>query len=298
MIISKLLDNLYRIYRIIGRLLIKYSLNPRPSSSPYVTGDGFRNFADYIYDNLKKDFDVNKVKEKDVIFVGDSNIKKFLGEIHPKIKSSYILVTHNGDEMIDKEAVNMMDGKILKWYGINVLVSNPKVIPIPLGIENKHYYVLGITSIFDRVIKKSIIKINRIFYGFTVLNNVMERQQALDVLKVNNLSDTYKKWMNFYQYLHMLATYKFVASPPGSCVEGHRTWDTLCIGSVPIVKNSITMEYFKKIGLPIWVVDDWHELDTVNEEILDKKFKEIRGNYNEEVLYMDYWIDKIKNIKD
>lgn len=296
--VRKLPDILFRTYRIIGRILIKYSSNPRPSSYPYITGDGFRNFADHIYDDLQKDFDVNKVKYKDIIFVGDSNIKKFLSEIHPKIKSSYILVTHNGDEMVDEDAVKMMDDKILKWYGINILVSNPKVIPIPLGIENKHYYVLGIPYIFNRVIKKNVAKINRIFYGFTVVNNISERQQAMDVLKVNQLADTYKRWMNFFQYLPFLSTYKFVASPPGSCVEGHRTWDALYIGSIPIVKSSVTIDYFEKIGVPLWSVKNWHELDNLIEKDLADTFESIKKKCNSETIYMDYWIDKIKNIKD
>ncbi|HAS85077.1 MAG TPA: hypothetical protein DCS23_03355 [Candidatus Yonathbacteria bacterium] len=295
---QKLFDLIFRIYRIAGRILIRYSSNPRPSSYPYITGDGFRNFADHIYDDLRKDFDVGSVRDKDVIFVGDSNIKKFLTEVHPKIESPYVLVTHNGDAVIDQEIFSMADDKIIKWYGINVLIANSKVVPIPLGIENKHYYVLGIPSIFNRVIMKNIAKMDRIFYGFTVVNNLGERQQAMDVLKVNPLADTYKRWMNFFQYLPFLATYKFIASPPGSCVEGHRTWDALYIGSVPIVKSSITIDYFEKIGIPLWSVRDWHELDNLSEKDLADKFESIKKNSNYEPLYMDYWTDKIRNIKD
>lgn len=296
--IQKIFDLIFRAYRIMGRIFIKYSSNPRPSSYPYITGDGFRSFADHICDNTSNSFDASKVKENEIIFVGDSNIKKFLTEIHPKINARYILVTHNGDEMVDKEAFGLTDDKILKWYGINILVRNSKVVPIPLGIENKHYYVLGIPYIFNRVIKKNIAKINRIFYGFTVVNNIAERQAALDVLKVNNLADTYTRWMNFFQYLPFLATYKFVASPPGSCVEGHRTWDALYIGSVPIVKNSITIDYFEKIGVPLWKVNDWHELDNLSEKDLKDKFESIKSSANFEPLYLDYWVDKIRNKED
>lgn len=295
---QKIFDRLYCIYRVAGRILIKYSSNPRPSSYPYVTGDGFRNFADHIYDNICTVFAPEKVKEKDVIFVGDSTIKKFLTEIHPKIKSSYILVTHNGDAMVDQEVFSLIDGKILKWYGINILVSYPKVVPIPLGIENKHYYVLGIPTIFKKVVRKNFQKKNRIFYSFTVANNASERQSALDVLKNSSLSETFKKWLNFYDYLHLLAMYKFVASPPGSCVEGHRTWDALYIGVVPIVKSSVTIDYFEKIGVPLWSVKDWHELDNLSEKDLENKFETIKRSSNHAPLYMDYWTDKIRNMKD
>lgn len=296
--INFLLDVLFKVYRTIGRLIIKYSSNPRPHSYPFITSDGFRKIADHIYDNVCKNFVPEKVKERDIVFVGDENIEKFLTEIHPKIKVNYILITDNGDNTIDQKVFDLAKDKILKWYGINVLISDPRIIPIPLGIENKHYYVCGIPAIFNNVIKKNHSKRNRIFYGFSVFNNKEERQPAMDVLKVNSLAETFKRWMNFYQYLNLLATYKFVASPPGSSVEGHRTWDALYIGIIPIVKSSITTDYFEKIGVPLWVIKDWHELDNISEKDLEEKFESIKKNSKIETIYMDYWIDKIKNVKD
>lgn len=291
-------DILFRIYRVAGRLIIKYSSNSRPDSYPFITSDGFRDLANHVYDDFCKDFIPEKVKYKEIVFVGDENIEKFLVEIHPKIKANYILITNNGDNVINQKVFDLAKDKILKWYGINVLISDPRVIPIPLGIENKHYYVCGIPAIFNMVIKKNFTKKNRIFYGFSVFNNKEERQPAMDVLKINPLSETFKRWMNFYQYLNLLATYKFVASPPGSSVEGHRTWDALYIGIIPIVKSSITTDYFEKIGVPLWVVKDWHELDSLTEKNLAEKFENIKKNSKIETIYMDYWIDKIKNVKD
>src|SRR6185503_11421758 len=101
--------------------------------------------------------------------------------------------------------------------------------------------VLGIPAIFNSVEQKNILKKPRIFYAFTTANNKIEREPALNALRRNIFSETITKWLNFYDYLHLLATYKFVASPPGSCVEGHRTWDALYIGVVPIVKSSRTI---------------------------------------------------------
>ena len=296
---QKIYDFCYRLFRIAGRTLIKYSSDPRPASSPYVTGDGFRKLAQFIYDGTINNVVPDRVKEKDIIFVGDSKIKKFLREIHPLIKNRYVLITHNGDEAIDEEALELAGDKVIKWYGINVVVNNSKVIPLPLGIENKHYYVNGIPLWFNRIrSKESTSRLNRIFYGFTPGTNFTERQPALDVLKKLSVAETFKTWMNFKQYLDLLATYKFVASPPGSSVEGHRTWDALYIGIVPIVKQSITTDYFKSIGVPVWVVADWHELNDYDESKLIAKFQEVRSGVDESILFMYYWSDKIKGIKD
>src|SRR5574340_1304950 len=111
--------NLVKFSRVIRRSLIRYSKNPRPASYPYITGDGFRQMADHIYDNSSNNFDPALVKENDIVFIGDSNIKKFLRSFHSQIKNRYIAISHNGDEQIDEETVNFFDEKIIKWYGIN-----------------------------------------------------------------------------------------------------------------------------------------------------------------------------------
>lgn len=295
---TKIYDQLYRLFRISGRMMIKYSRDPRPASLPYFTGDGLRKIANYIYDDTIKNVVPENVKEKDIIFVGDSNIEKFLKEIHPKIKNKYVLITHNGDSVVNQKYFDLAKYKILKWYGINVTVKDDKVIPLPLGIENKHLFVLGIPLLFNNLRKKNIERKNKIFYGFSVNTNREERQVALDILKSSPHTETTSKWLNMKKYLDLLANYKFVASPPGSCVEGHRTWDALYLNIVPIVKKSITTEYFKKIGLPIWMVSDWHELDNLTENELKEKFDEIRKDFNESAIFIDYWKDKILNLKD
>ncbi len=291
-------DFLFRLYRILGRKAIKYSNNPRPGSAEFVTGDGFRSLANHIYDKLTPDIDTEKVKERDIVFVGDSIIRKFLKEIHPLIKNNYILVTHNGDEAVDDSLFSLTNDKILKWYGINILVNNPKVIPIPLGIENKHWYHCGIPSIFNWVIKKNLPKVSKIFYGFTVGTNAKERAGALEVLKAHPLAETLPYWMNYPMYLKLLSTYKFTLSPPGSSVEGHRTWDALYIGTVPIVKESVTINYFKKIGVPLLSLSNWKELEKFDSQSLDRTFDEIHKNSKKETLYMSYWADKIRTLKD
>ncbi|OIO19913.1 MAG: hypothetical protein COY69_00860 [Candidatus Magasanikbacteria bacterium CG_4_10_14_0_8_um_filter_32_14] len=295
---NKHLSNfIFKIYRIIGRLLIKYSFNSRPSSLPFITGDGFRNIADYIFDDTLKNVVPEKVKEGQIIFVGDSNIKRYFREIHNLIKVKYIIITHNGDEFVDKDIIKMMDEKIIHWYGINIDICNDLVTPLPIGIGNKHFFVTGIPLIFKRVILKNYFKKNKIFYLFTVATNRTERENALECLKKNYFAETIDKMINFNEYLHLSSKYKFIASPPGSCVEGHRTWEAIYTKSIPIVKRSITTEYFEKIGLPIWVINDWSEIDQFDETGLAKKYDEIMTSSDLTAIYIDYWFDKIYKSK-
>lgn len=296
--LNKITDFVYRMYRIIVRQMIKYSSNPRPASYPFITGDGFRALAQHIYDDLHPTIDPGMVKENDIVFVGDSRIKNFLKKINPDIKNKYVLITHNGDESVDEEAASMMSDNIIKWYGINVTTTHPKIIPIPLGLGNKHYYVTGIPSIFINTAKKNYKKNNKIFYGFITSTNPAEREPALAIIKRNKFAETVVKWLSFQKYMRLLATYKLVLSPPGSSVEGHRTWEALYVGVIPIVKSSVTMDYFKKLNMPLWVVKDWNEIDKIDEKAIEENFDKLTRTGSQEVLYMNYWKDKIMGHKD
>jgi hypothetical protein len=291
---NKLTNVSHRIYRITRRLIIRYSFDPRPSSYPYITGDGFRKVADHIYDNKYQDFKSEKVCKYDIVFVGDGNIKKFLTEIHPNIKNPYILITHNGDELIDQIAASMIDDKIIKWYGANVMINHSRIIPLPLGIGNKHYYVTGLPSVFKKINKKTYTKINRIFYKFNPLTKPEARWPALTSMQNNKLADTTAQWLNFPNYMKLLTKYKFVISPEGNGPDCHRTWEALYVKTVPVVKNSNEIKVFRNLNLPIWVINEWNDLNKYTENDLSKKYEELMRNSNFEPLYMIYWVNQIK----
>ncbi len=288
-------DFLFRTYRVLGRKLLAHSKNPRASSLPFVTGDGFRELADHIFDDLAVTLNPADIQVGDTVFVGDSLIQKFLETIHPHIVGTYTLITHNGDAVVDQTVFERARDKVTTWYGINVIYSHPQIIPIPLGIENKHHFVCGIPAIFHWIRKQHTPKSNKIFYGFTISTNPTERQAAFDVISKHSAAETLTVWRNFLTYIIQLAKYKFVLSPPGSSTEGHRTWDTLYIGGVPIVKSSVTTEYFKSIGVPLLVVHEWNEMNDLTEETIESTYKEIMHQGNHQTLYFDYWKNLILN---
>ena len=71
----------------------------RSSSLPYLSGDTFRAYADFVIDetNLGSPFSAKKVKPGNTIFLKVDYLEHFFRKIHPKIRSRYILITHNGD---------------------------------------------------------------------------------------------------------------------------------------------------------------------------------------------------------
>jgi len=253
--------------------------------------------AQHIFDNTSRTLSGDDVAEGDIVFVGDSLIEEFIEKVHPQITSQYTLVTHNGDAVITKTLFDQIHDKLLMWYGINMQYTHPKIVPLPLGIENKYFFVNGITTIFDYVEKKCSEKKDKIFYGFSVGAHPVERGAALKNIQINPNGETLTAWRGFFFYLVILNTYKLVLSPPGSCEEGHRTWDTMYIGSVPIVKNSPTTEYYKKIGVPLISVQDWEELQKFDTLFIQTEYDKAIAQSDRHTLTLDYWVNKIKNLE-
>lgn len=286
----------FRIKRGVFRRLIKISSNPHPTSYPYISGDTFRSMANMIYDRDLNTIKTNQVTPNTIIFVEAAWIEKFFKNIHPQISNPYTLITHNGDNLIDEIMARYLDDKIIHWYAMAVLTNNPQITPLPAGLENLSYYNNGIPRLFDRFRKvKKKIKKNRIVFNFTIETNKEERQQAYDLLTKNPLADKIEGFPNAKRYLKTIIEYKFIACPPGNGIDSHRLWEALYLGLVPITKSSLLTEYFKNLGLPIWLIDDWTELSNLTETMLEKKYQELRGGKREEVLFADYWFNMIKN---
>ena len=56
--------------------------------------------------------------------------------------------------------------------------------------------------------------------------------------------------------------YAFVVSPHGNGLDCHRTWESLVLGNIPIVKRSSIDPLYE--GLPVVIVDDWREITPEN----------------------------------
>ena len=279
------------------RQRVKLSGNPRPSSYPYISGDSFRVVANHIYDEMSGVINVESVREGDVIFVSTFLVERFFQEVHPRIQVRYRLITHNSDAAVDGRLVRYIDDKIIQWYAQNNTVSHPKVVPIPIGLENLHYQANGIIRPFDELRQGGVAgrKKDRILFGFSVQTNPLEREPVHRLLTSYRCADEIEVRLPGKRYLKKISSYKFVASPPGNGIDTHRTWEAMYLGVVPIVKHSVATAYFQRLRLPLWIVHEWRELESVGESCLSEMYEQMMGRFNTPALFMDYWTGRIRS---
>lgn len=261
----------------------------KPSSFPFLSGDTFRSICNHVYEEkTMNSFSFDDVREGDLIFCESRLIKIFFADARIKIKRPFILLSGNGDQNIDSSYLPLIPENLIIWFAQNIAISHQKVRPLPIGLENAALHWHGIVGDFKKIRGSLPVKKPRILFGFTIGTNAMEREPAFKVLINHPASDRLSP-INTKAYKRILANYSFVASPPGNGLDCHRTWEALYLNVIPIVKKSIMTESFER-ELPLWLIDDWRELETYDENGLQEKYDTIwNGSWNRDALWLPYW---------
>lgn len=282
----------------------------------YVSGNAFRSISNFTFVELYTEFWIDSTPESffrdqadniiqgvslgDIVFVQSHLLDRFFEKVHPKISSPYILITHNGDMTVgEKYQPFFEDAKIIKWFAQNVSVENEKLVPIPIGVENRYWYVKRTLDekLFFNVSKMEHQR-NKLAYLNIALHTFEEERKFVRNFFRKKSFVVYGGKKSFSNYLKDLKRHRFCISPSGNGVDCHRTWESLLMGSIPVVrpivkstgKRAYGNEFLYK-NLPVIIVNDWEE---VTEDFLEKKFEEI-SNMKVDLsrLYFPYWRDLI-----
>jgi len=124
---------------------------------------------------------------------------------------------------------NNIPDNIKHWYCVNANVAHKKITPIPFGISPdfvdtiEDYYVP-----FDQ-------KKDKIYVNWS--DNTNERRRIKEEAKGHKdyvvVPDKY--YGDHDRYFKELAQYKFVLCPSGNGFDSYRIWETLYVGSIPVV---------------------------------------------------------------
>lgn len=216
---------------------------------------------------------------------------------HPPLPNRNLLITGHGDMGVTTNLVRAYSPKV--WWTINKETDDSRVHSLPLGITNDcadtHIHpIFGNTDIMIDIMGTPRHIKNRVYMNFNTINYPIEREAVYNYFKdkewvtCGTIVNTLQGRKAFLEDIH---NHEFVLCPRGGGVDTHRLWETLYMGSIPIVRRDIAMQEF--FDLPICFVDYW---DQVTPEFLDVEFKRIQhGVFNMDKLKIGYWINAIRN---
>lgn len=261
----------------------------RPSSEPYISGDGFRALCRHRFDVAKGGpFDPAAVTESELVFCDARRLKEFLAGPARRISAPFRVISHNADATVDDSVVALFPDRLQRLYAQNCVIDAPRVVPIPIGLENRHYHCNGIPADFDRLRRRPVVKRPRILSAFTVGTNRVVREEALRQLRRNPLNDVPAR-TNSRAYRRAASAYMLIASPPGNGVDCHRTWEAMYLGCVPIVLDTPPMRRFAHLGLPLCLVDSYESVASWDEAKITDVYAGMRTKFESPSLWLGFW---------
>jgi hypothetical protein len=218
---------------------------------------------------------------------------KWRGNYHPSIIKENVIISHSDYSVTDE-----ISEKFKKVFCVNNSSKNKNTFSLPLGIPNNSdeleiLKIIGNKESLIQVIESDVEKENLLYLNFSV-NTYSDLR--------GRLMSQYKKlnWVNSEEpkytpegrikYLTSLKKSKFVLCPRGNGIDTHRLWETLYVGSIPIIEKFKTHDICH--DLPVLFIDDWSALD---EDFLNEKYLEITNrNFNLDKLKISFWENFIK----
>jgi hypothetical protein len=275
----------------------------------FISGIRFQAISNYVLDRTSPIFytnispDVSKIKDGDIIWCYSEYIPHLFNEINFRMESGQlnknmrcILITRNSDRAVDRLMFEKRPKCIKKWFAQNVDYRHDDLISIPIGLENDHGPSKGSYTDYN-ILKKYIesplnIKVlDQVYCNFDINTNKNGRQLALGCLRKNNVLFQDAR-CGYDKYCENMSKFKFIASPMGSGIDCHRTWEALYLGNFPIVERHFTYDVY---NMPIIQIESWEE---INPHFLKNMYNELKdGEYDYEPLNINYWLDIILKVK-
>jgi hypothetical protein len=114
---------------------------------------------------------------------------------------------------------------IIAWYAQNVCTKHPKLIHLPIGLEDTPAKLEFCAKHGDEL--RATPKRNDVYTNFNPETNPDER-----TCFVSSVGEK----VSFEQYMRTMATYKYVLCPMGNGIDTHRFWEAQVCGCIPIVR--------------------------------------------------------------
>ena len=216
-------------------------------------------FRKKIFDAAPDEKWIESCKAVKFFFVYTHLLQYFKKYVLRRLDSPFILISHNSDDGIGIEHLDILNNPYLqKWYAQNCEINHNKLIPLPIGLKNRQWGEEKIGQILK--VSGSYKKTELVYSNFS-LNTHHSRQELLRI--VSGLDFISKSQnLNYESYLNELAQHQFCLCPRGNGIDTHRFWEAQYLNTIPIiVKSDWTPAYS---NLPILVLSDWGDLENID----------------------------------
>lgn len=243
---------------------------------------------------------LSKLHDGERVFFCKTDVLENEFEIIKNLEHEVILISGNSDIPIGQRFSDLLPSNVKFWFAQNCIVKNPKIIPLPLGIENKESCEREGHGVgYDRVkIKESIIsshpskKPSKLIYSnFRIMTNVKHRLEIRNKCVDTSFIDWDEPNLSVEDFFLKILDYDFVVCPDGNGPDTYRFYEVLYMNRIPITFNK-TMYDLLHNKFPCIFIEDIELLSNIN--YIRGKFENIQNSrYNTNILDCNWWIENI-----
>ena len=193
------------------------------------------------------------------------------------INVPFTLLTIESDESITKNEKWLNYPYLKRWYSWNSI--HPAIVPIPIGLNHD-------TQLLPmKKCNHHTQKIKELLVSFK-----LDRQDRRDIymlfkdLPFARVIKYEKLWENsnhLMEYYEEVSRYQWVLCPRGEGLDTHRIWETLYLGSTPVVLRGPLHRLYSQF--PIIQVDTWENINISTLKNMQNRF-----NANQTLLKLNF----------
>lgn len=260
------------------------------------------NIIDYI--ELNK---LSQLHNNDTIFFCKTDYLLQDFEYISKLNHDVVLISGNSDYAITDTLLDLAPKNIKIWFAQNAVANNPKLQPIPMGLENKlpaTRFGHGVGYLDRASEKEKILRSLQdntaqpskfIYANFNIYTNLLYRQRIKDIAQEIEYIDWHEPTASLSSLFAQFLEYKMILCPIGNGIDTHRLWEVLYANRVPItIKLGPYKIYSLYEQLPIIILDNIDQLNDYS-LIYSEYFKCQEKKYNRLLLDTNYWIELIRS---
>ena len=223
------------------------------------------------------------IRDGDLVWVRITALPQFVDEVLPHIHARFALVTGDEDWSIpsgfDQASHIITNPNVLCWFTQNHDGSDDsgKVFPIPIGVdfhtisrrrkwghwratpEQQEIELEEIRATMPAN-RDRLVRAHADFHFNKPVNsfNGDTRDTIRTILSANPCVDFQARKVPRLDLWREKTRYAFAISPHGHGLDCHRTWESLALGNIVIVKRSSLDSLYD--GLPVAIVEDWRDI--------------------------------------
>jgi hypothetical protein len=262
----------------------------------------------------------DEVREGDLVWVRLTALPQFLEEVLTRIRARFALLTGDEDWSVPSafpRAREILDNEyVVCWSSQNLDGSDAsgKMFPLPIGIDfhtisNRRKW--GHAPATPREQEQELHSLRRTMppnagrllrvhadFHFNKHEGAVSgetRASVEAVLRRNPSVDFLPNRLPRLQLWREKTRYAFVVSPRGGGLDCHRTWESLALDSIVIVKRSPLDALYQ--GLPVVIVDRWEDITEINLRRWHAQYAgTFAGREARARLSNQYWIDRVRAV--